>query len=99
MPIKDLWLKYNRMARCALNNVPAAVDVDHLAADVIILDEEDHGIHNVLRAACAFEERAIDGGLLLFSRVVVRKQDRSGRDRIHLDIGREGFRKAAVDGD
>ena len=76
----------------------AAVDVDDLAGDVIILNEEHHGIHNILGAARAFEEGTIDSGLLLFFRVVVGKQHRSGRDGIDLDVGRECFCEAAIYG-
>jgi hypothetical protein len=56
-----------------LHEVPAAVDMNHLARDVIVFDQKHDGVNDVLRRPGALEERAADGDLLLLFRIVVRK--------------------------
>ena len=57
-----------------------------------------NGVDDILRAAGTFEKRLLDCRLLLFIGVVIREQNGSRRDRIHLDVGRVRFRQPAIHG-
>jgi hypothetical protein len=81
----------------SLHNVTAAIDVNDLSGDVIVLDEKNNRVHNVSRTSCALQQSTLDCSLLLLIGVSIGKQNGPRRHTIYLDRRRIRFRQAAID--
>ena len=85
------------MIATTLENVPAAIHVDNIAGDVVILDQEDHSVDDVSRGTCALQESPFNSGTFLLVCVIFRKQHRTGTDRIDLNVRRIRLGQATID--
>src|SRR5688500_4100505 len=76
-----------------------AIDMNHFTRDVVILYEKDGCGDNILRAALTLQKCTLNGRTLLIGRVMLGKQNWSGRNGVDLYIRSICFLQTTINGD